>query len=101
MAACLLTIDGADLLERGAIRTQAVGDDGLRATMAFQRFLDEFQRRGLVPFLGDKGFQDLALVIDGAPEIAHLAVDFDVDLVAMPFPVRVSSHVLNALAADL
>jgi hypothetical protein len=57
--------------------------------------------RRLVAGLGDIGFQHLALVIDGSPEVVHLAVDFDVDLVEMPFPVCVGAHAVDPLSADL
>ncbi len=67
----------------------------------FIALFDEFQRRSLVTRGGDEGFQHLALVIDGAPQVAHLAVDFHVDLVEMPTPRGVGAHVLNAPPADL
>ena len=69
--------------------------------MALHGFLDEFQGRRLVPLLGDKGFQDPTLVIDGAPQVAHLATHLHVDLIEMPAPMGVGPHVLNPLAADL
>jgi hypothetical protein len=33
--------------------------------------------------------------------VAHLAVDFDVDLAEVPLPVGVAPHVLDAALADL
>ena len=36
--------------------------------------------------LGNKGFEDLALMIDSAPKIADLAVDADEDLIQTPTP---------------
>ena len=69
--------------------------------MPLQRPLDELERRGPAPILGDEGFQHLALVVDSPPEIAHLAVDLHVDLVKMPAPVGVGAHVLDPLPADL
>ena len=68
-ASGLLATGGANRLQRGAIGPQAVGHDGAGAAMAFHCFLDEFQRRSLVPRCGDEGLQHLALVIDGAPEV--------------------------------
>jgi hypothetical protein len=49
--------------------------------VALHGFLDQSRRCGSVSILRDEGFQDLALMMDGAPEAAHLAVDFDVGLV--------------------
>ena len=69
--------------------------------MALERLLDEAQRRGLVPRLGDIRFQHFPLMIDGPPEVVHLAVDLHVDLVEMPFPVGVLAHPLDPLPADL
>src|SRR5665213_1071519 len=74
-APALLAIGGGDLLQRGAIGAQAVGHDGAGPTMALSGFLDELQGGGLVSLLVDQGLQDLALVVYGAPEVAHLAID--------------------------
>ena len=40
-------------------------------------------------------------MIDGAPEVAHLAIDLHVDLVEMPSPMGVGPPVLSPLAAEL
>jgi hypothetical protein len=61
--------------------------------MMLQRFLDEFQRRGRVTGLGDIRLQHLALVVDGSPEVSHLAVDADGHLVEVPAPVGELAHV--------
>ena len=62
--------------------------------MALHRLLDELQRRGLVAGGVHEGFQPLALVIDGAPQVGHLAVYFHVDLAEMPTPM-VSARVCS------
>ena len=59
-AAHLLTTGATDLLHGGAVGSQTVGDDRLRPAMGLHRFLDEFQRGGLVPGLGDVRFKNLA-----------------------------------------
>jgi hypothetical protein len=100
-APLVLAIGGADLSQRCAIRSKPIGDDGARPAVALHCFLDELQRRGLVPRGGDEGFQHLALMIDGPPEVAHLAIDPHVDLVEMPTPVGVGPHVLDPLSSDL
>jgi hypothetical protein len=100
-AADLLLLRVADLVHRRLVGAKAVGGDRLGRAVALQRLLDERQRRGLVPLLGDKGFQHLALMVDGAPEVVHLAVDLHVDLVQMSFPMGVLAHCLDAPLADL
>ena len=71
----LLAIDVADLAHRRGIGGKPVGDDALRSAIFLHDPLQKPQRRSLLPLRGDHGFQDLALVIDGPPEIAGLAVD--------------------------
>ncbi len=44
--------------------------------MSLYGLLDEFQRRILVPRLGDKGFHHLAFVIPSAPKVMRLAMIF-------------------------
>src|SRR5208337_1477861 len=45
--------------------------------------------------------QDVAFVVDGAPEIAELAVDLHKDLIQMPAPLRIAAHMRDASLADL
>ena len=59
----------------------------------------EFLRCGVVPFLCDEGLE-LAFVVHRLPEIAHLAVDADVDLVKMPAPVGMLANGLDLLLPD-
>jgi hypothetical protein len=40
-------------------------------------------------------------MIDGAPQIVHLAVDLHVDLVEVPAPMRMSPHAIDTLLTDL
>ena len=47
------------------------------------------------------GKQSPALVINRAPEVMHLAVDCDADLVEVPLPVPEASHPAHPLAADV
>ena len=42
--------------------------------------------------LSDNRFQNVAFMIDGAPEIAELAVDLYKDLVQMPPPLRIGAR---------
>jgi len=45
----------------------------------------------LVPFCLDQHIEDLALGIDGAPQIDHAAIDFQIDFVQMPGRVGLGS----------
>ena len=74
----------ANFVQSGAIRVQAVGDNRLRSTVTLEGILDEFQGRGLVPLLGDKGFQHFPLVVDRTPQVLYLAFNAVVHLVKMP-----------------
>src|SRR5271166_4554358 len=44
---------------------------------------------------------ELAFMIDGAPEIAELAVDLHERLIQMPTPLRIEAHVRYPLLSDL
>jgi hypothetical protein len=55
--------------------------------------LEKLQRRSLVPLRGDYRFQNLALAIDSASEIAELAVDLHKHLIQMPPPLRIVARV--------
>jgi hypothetical protein len=73
----LSTIRIADLFHRRVVRAKPVGDDAPRAPKCLHDALEKLQRRGLVPLRRDHHrLQDLAFVINGAPEIAKLAVEF-------------------------
>jgi hypothetical protein len=55
--------------------SEAHGDDVPRPTVFLHDPLEKLQRRGFVPLRGSHLFQDLALMIDSAPQIAEPAVD--------------------------
>jgi hypothetical protein len=65
------------------------------------QLLHELEGGSLVPLLRDEGLQHLALVVYGAPEVAHLALHADVDLVQVPAPMRVLAHAVHPALADL
>jgi hypothetical protein len=50
----------------------------------------KLQRRSLVPLRRDYSLQDFAFMVDGAPEVAELAVDLHKDLIQMPAPLRMA-----------
>ena len=58
----------------------------------FISFLHELDCSGLVPLFGHEAFQHFALVVDGPPEVAHLALDADIDPVQAPAPLGVLAH---------
>src|SRR5271166_3467225 len=70
----LLATGDADLLHRRRISAKPVGDDLPRSAVFLHDPLEKLQRRSLVPLRSDHCLQNLALMIDGAPEIAELAV---------------------------
>ena len=62
---------------------------------------EKLQCRRLVPLRGDDQLQNLAFMVDSAPEIAELAVDLHERLVQMPTPLRIAAHVRYPLLSDL
>jgi hypothetical protein len=69
--------------------------------IAENRRFQKLQRRSLVPLRCDHRFRSLALMIDGPPEIAELAVDLHEDLIQMPTPLDVPAHMRNPALSDL
>src|SRR5271157_3738969 len=96
----LLAIGVADLLHRRGIRAKSIGDDLLRSAICLHDALENLQRRSLVPACGDHRLQDLAFMVDRAPEVAELAVDLHEDLIQMPPPLRIAAHMRDASLAD-
>src|SRR5271169_3712366 len=97
----LLAIGVADLFHRRAIRAKPVRDDAPRTAKCLHDALKKLQRRSLVPLRSDDRFQNLAFMIDGAPEIAELAVDLHEHLIQMPTPLGTAAHVRYPLLSDL
>lgn len=69
--------------------------------MATKCPLHEGESGRFIAGFGDVALEDFALVIDGPPDVDHLAVQFDVDLVEVPPPVADASHGLHPLALDV
>ena len=72
----------------------------MRATVVFHSCSGEFQGGFSIPGLRDIGFQHLAFVIDGAPQVMCEAVDLHIDLVQVPAPVGQGAHAVDPLATD-
>jgi len=97
----LVPIGVAQLFHRCGIGAKPVGDDLPRLAVPLHDPLEKLQRRSLVPSCRDHSLQDLAFMVDGAPEIAELAVDLHKDLIQTPAPLRIAAHMRDASLADL
>ena len=85
----------------GTVGSEAVGCDCCRRPVTPQRLLHECESGRFIAGFGDVALEDFAFVVDGAPKLDHLTVQFDVHLVEMPTPVPNSTHGLHPLAADV
>ena len=75
--------------ERGGVGAQLVGDQQFRhEALLLEQLAHQPQRRPTVASALDQHVEDLALVIDGAPEIRPLAGDAHHHLVQMPAIAR-------------
>ena len=101
MTTTLLFVSVAKVVHRGAIGFKAVGDDRCGRTVTFQRLPHEGERRGFIPLFRDVALEDLAFVIDRAPEVDHLAVQLHVHLIEVPAPVAKPAHAVHPTPADL
>jgi hypothetical protein len=73
------------IASRSAIRPQVVRDQALRNEGIFlQKLAHQFQSGVLVALGLDQHVEDLALGVDGAPQINHPPIDFQIDFVKMP-----------------
>src|SRR5580700_4145685 len=90
-----------DILHCRRICPKPIGDDAARSPVFLHDPLEKFVRRSRVPPRGSNRFQDLALMVDCAPQIAELAVDLDEHLIQMPAPLRIAAHVRDASLTNL
>jgi hypothetical protein len=60
----------------------------------------ELQRGFAVPVLCDVAFQHLALMIHGPPKGMRLAADLHENLVQVPSPIRVRTHLLDTFTTN-
>src|SRR5271166_345748 len=75
--------------DRGAVRSQVVGDQSLRNEGILLQELAHQLQRGVLVSLGlDQHIEDLAFRVDGSPKVDHPAVNFQIDLVQMPSRMR-------------
>ena len=83
-SAALVAFCDSKIMGCGGIRPQIIRDQLVWNKAIFlQKLAHEFQRRPFVPFRLDQYIEDLALGVDGAPQIDHAAID-QIDFVKMP-----------------
>src|SRR5271166_5424095 len=85
----------------GIAEPKPVGDNLPRLAVLLHDSLEKLQRCSLVPSCRDHSLQDFAFVVDGAPEMAELAIDLHKHLIQMPAPLRIAAHMRDASLADL
>src|SRR5271170_5699881 len=90
-----------DIVHRRRICSKPIGDDAARSPVFLHDPLEKLQCRGFVSLRGSYRFQDLALMVDCAPQIAELAVDLHEHLIQMPAPLRIAAHVRDASLTNL
>src|SRR5947209_11943079 len=69
--------------------------------MALECILHEAKCGGFVSVLRDEALEDLAFVIDGTPQVTHLAVHLHVHLVQVPAPLPEPAHAAHPLPANV
>src|SRR5271167_3643126 len=85
----LMVLLDAEVAGSGATRPQVVSDQSIGNKAVFlQQLSHEFQCGMLIPFRLDQQIEDLALGIDGAPQVDHATVDLEIDLIEVPARVR-------------
>jgi hypothetical protein len=65
----------AELVHRSVIGTQPIGGDGINRAVTLERFFNDGEGRLLVSGLGNETPENLAFLIDGSPQVVHLATD--------------------------
>ena len=72
--AYFLSIADAKVLQRCAIGAEAIRNNLISGAVAFQRFLQEYQRGLFITPLRHEAFENFALVVDGPPQVMQFAV---------------------------
>jgi hypothetical protein len=81
----LMAVFDPEIAGSSAIRPQVIRDQPIGNEAVFlQKFAHQFQRGVLVSPGLDQHIEDLAFGVDGAPQINHAAIDFQVGFVQMP-----------------
>jgi hypothetical protein len=78
-----------EIVGGGAIGSQVVGDQPIGNNAVFlQKLAHQFLCGTLVSLGLDQHIEDIALGVNGAPQIDHAASDFQINFVEMPGRVR-------------
>ena len=81
-SATLVTFCDSKMTGCGGIRSQLICDELVWDKAIFlQKLAHQFKRRPFVPPSLDQHVEDLDLGVDGAPQIDHPAIDFQIDFV--------------------
>ncbi len=80
MTSCDSKFTGSSRIRSEVIRDELVWDKAI----FLQELAHQFQRGTLVPSALDQHIEHFALGVDGAPQIDHAAIDFQIDFVQMP-----------------
>ena len=84
-----MQVPDAEIASRCAIGPQVVRDQPLRSEgILLQKLAHQFQSGVLVALGLDQHIQNLALGVDGALQINHPPIDFQIDFVKMPSRMR-------------
>jgi hypothetical protein len=84
-SATLVAFYDSKMIDCGGIRSQLICDELVWDKAIFlQQLAHQFKRRLFVPPSLDQHVEDLAFGVDGAPQIDHPAIDFQIDFVQMP-----------------
>src|SRR5271166_3559424 len=85
----IMQVVDAEIEGRCAVGPKIIRDQSIRNDGVFpQKFAHQFQRGVLVALGLDQHIQNLALGVDGAPQVNHAPIDFQIDLVEMPSRMR-------------
>jgi hypothetical protein len=84
----------------GAIRRALIRHNDFRISIPPHRFSEEFQCRSLIPCLRDISLQNLAFMLNRAPQVVCFASDFDKNLIEMLAPPPHLAHRFRSPLAD-
>ena len=91
-SSAVVQVVDAEIEGRCAAGPQIIRDQSLRNDGVFpERLAHQLQRGALVALGLDRHIQNLALGVDGAPQIDHAPIDFQIDLVKMPDRMRLGT----------
>jgi len=97
----LLAVAIPYVFQRGAIRAKSVRDDLSWCAVSLHCFLQKGKCSLLIPGLGNVALEHLTFMIDGTPEVMLVPVDLHENLIEMPLPLSMLTHVGGALRSDL